>query len=80
MNNDYNHKEVARASRMGLRPLGLRWKKSKKNPTNAKYFSNQVTKKKFTLLYDELCNGEFLKCATSLPRSGKHISSILSKI
>ena len=23
--NDYNHKEVARASRIGLRPSGLRW-------------------------------------------------------
>ena len=28
MLNDHNHKEVARASRIGLRPAGLRWKKS----------------------------------------------------
>ena len=27
MYNYYNHKEVARASMIGLRPLGLRWKK-----------------------------------------------------
>ena len=28
MYNDYDHKEVVRASRIGLRPSGFRWKKN----------------------------------------------------
>ena len=40
MYNDYNHKEVAKASRIGLCPSGLRWKKSRKKIKKVQEFDN----------------------------------------